>query len=104
MKKIIDNVAKLLMYNGPDINELIAVAVMENKKVEIDEKENLTILKNTFETAYNSIVTDIFTFNSEKELIKQEVQINHKVKVIFDKYAEAKELLDKLPNNDLLAS
>lgn len=92
------------MYKGPDVNELIAEAHMENKKVDIDKNENYTILKITFETAYNTAVTDVFIFNSEKELIKQELQINQKVKVIFNKYEEAKKLLEELPSKELVAS
>lgn len=43
-------------------------------------------------------------FNNEKELIKQELRINKKVKVIFDKYREVEDLLRKIPNQDVIAS
>ncbi|WP_306007399.1 hypothetical protein [Bacillus sp. MMSF_3353] len=104
MKRIIEQAAKLIMYKGPAIHELIAEAVMENKEVEIDTKENITILKIKFVTAFDTNVTDIYTFNKDKELIKQEIQINKKVKVVFDKYKELDNLLRKIPSQSLAAS
>lgn len=104
MKRIIEQAAKLIMYKGPAIHELITEAVMENKEVEIDTKENITILKIKFVTAFDTNVTDIYTFNKDKELIKQEIQINKKVKVVFDKYKELDNLLRKIPSQSLAAS
>ncbi|EOO66388.1 hypothetical protein IKE_03105 [Bacillus cereus VD196] len=104
MKKIIEQAAKLIMYKGPSIHELIAEAVMENKVVKVETKESLTILTINFITAYDTNVTDIYMFNKEKELIKQELRVNKKVKVIFDKYREVENLLRKIPNQDVMAS
>ncbi|MBJ7993669.1 hypothetical protein [Bacillus mycoides] len=104
MKKIIEDAAKLLIYKGPAIHELIAEAVMENKVVKVETKESLTILTVNFITAYDTNITDVYMFNSEKELIKQELQVNKKVKVVFDKYKEVANLLRKISNQDILAS
>ncbi|MEH7458506.1 hypothetical protein V7183_15155 [Bacillus sp. JJ1127] len=104
MKRIIERVAKLIMYKGPTIHELIADAVMEDKEVEIVTRENLTILKIKFVTAFDTSVTDIYTFNNDKELIKQEIKINKKMKVVFDKYNEIDNLLRKMPSQSLAAS
>lgn len=101
---VIENVVKLLMYEGPDINELIAKALMEDSKVNIDENDTMKVLKITWKTAYETTVTDIFTFNDEKALIKQELSINDKTKVIFDKYKEAGEMLEELARNELAVS
>lgn len=104
MKKIIEDAAKLLMYKGPAIHELIAEAVMENKVVKVERKESVTILTVNFITAYDTNITDVYVFNSEKELIKQEIQVNKKIKVVFDKYREVANLLRNIPNQDVLAS
>jgi formaldehyde-activating enzyme involved in methanogenesis len=104
LKKIIEDAAKLLMYKGPAIHELIAEAVMENKVVKVERKESVTILTVNFITAYDTNITDVYVFNSEKELIKQEIQVNKKIKVVFDKYREVANLLRNIPNQDVLAS
>lgn len=101
---IIENVAKLLKYQGPDINELIAEAYAENKKIIVDKIDASTALKITFKTAYETIVTDVFIFNEQKELIKQELHINDKINVIFDKYKEASDMLINLTRDQLAAS
>ncbi|UNJ95134.1 hypothetical protein MN093_05320 [Bacillus mycoides] len=77
---------------------------MENKVVKVETKESLTILTVNFITAYDTNITDVYMFNSEKELIKQELQVNKKVKVVFDKYKEVANLLRKISNQDILAS
>ncbi|MCW1940628.1 hypothetical protein OMD49_19185 [Bacillus anthracis] len=76
---------------------------MENKVVKVETKESLTVLTINFTTAYDTNVTDVYMFNNEKELIKQELRVNKKVKVIFDKYREVENLLRKIPNQDVIA-
>lgn len=53
------------MYQGPDLNELIAEAYAENKKIVVDKVEALTILKITFKTAYKKLLL-IYSFLMRK--------------------------------------
>lgn len=92
------------MYQGPDINELIAEAYAKNKETIVDKIDTSTSVRITFQTAYETTVTDEFIFNEQKELIKQKLHINGKTKVIFDKYKEASEVLISLASDQLVAS
>jgi hypothetical protein len=93
MNNSIDKVAKLLMYKGPKISDLIAKTVNEKKQFTIDKLDNLLCLTIKFNTAYNVHVQDKYIFNSFDEIIKQTLIINNKEKIVFDKYHEAKEIL-----------
>ncbi|MEH7522035.1 hypothetical protein V7149_01930 [Bacillus sp. JJ1503] len=96
MKNSLEKVAKLLMYEGPRITDLIAKAVNEKKHFYISKTDGMELLTIEFTTAYNTSVQDKYFFNSDKELIKQLLIINTTEKIIFDKYADAKSLLQSI--------
>ena len=104
MKQTIDEVAKILMYTGPSMSELISSSVKENKEIDITKQDGSTYLSISFETAYSTKVNDIYVYNCDNELIKQEIEINNKVTVIFDKFKEASELLQTHKKSKLIAS
>lgn len=96
MDKKVNEIVKLLSYCGTDINELISQAIYEEKEYAIEYKIDLTILKIYSILPYDLRITDIFTFNAERQLIKQVLILGDKENLIFDKFAEAKSLINDL--------
>ncbi|WP_258297433.1 hypothetical protein [Paenibacillus peoriae] len=92
----INQVAKLLMYNGPTATELIQKAVEENGEFYISNNNDITILTIESTVAYGLSVKDVYSFNLEGQLIKQTIVMNGKEQIIFDKYKEAKQILKKM--------
>lgn len=104
MNNSIDKVAQLLMYKGPKISDLIAKAVIEGKQFTFDKHNEQTVLTINFNSAYNTNVQDIYYYNTDDELIKQTLVINNKQSIIFDKYKDAKELIEKINLTETQAS
>lgn len=92
----IHQVAKLLMYDGPTVTELIQKAVEENKEFSISNNGDITTLTIETTVAYSLKVTDVYSFNFEGQLIKQTIIMNGKEQIVFDKYKEATQILTKL--------
>ncbi|MBU5355203.1 hypothetical protein KQI74_23385 [Paenibacillus barcinonensis] len=92
----INQVASLLMYEGPTAAELIQKAVKENGEFYISNNEDITILTIESTIAYGLNVKDVYSFNLEGQLIKQTIVMNGKEQIIFDKYKEATQILKKL--------
>ncbi|WP_419882814.1 hypothetical protein ACN6MY_03835 [Peribacillus sp. B-H-3] len=104
MQNSIDQVAKLLMYKGPKISDLISIALNEGKQFSINKDDYSYCLTTEFKTAYDITVVDNYIFNLKDELIKQTLNINNKEKVVFDKYTEAKQLLKNITKSNVLVS
>ncbi len=104
MNNSIDKVAKLLMYKGPKVSDLIAKAVNDKKQFSFDKLDNLLCLTIEFNTAYGVLVQDKYIFNNIDELIKQTLIINNKEKIVFDKFHEAKEILQLATGSKAMVS
>ena len=104
MMNEIHQVSKLLMYDGPSAAELVQNAVENGDEFKITNDGDLTILTIDSVVAYNLKVTDVFNYNEEGQLIKQVLIMNGKERVIFDKYTEASNILEKLTCKNVLVS
>lgn len=93
----IREVAELLSYKGPTLQELINEARHNGNEFEVCMLENgfvdLFIRSNE---PYGIIVQDIFRYDADGNLIKQLLKINGQVKTVFDKFEEANILLEKI--------
>lgn len=99
MNNIIDSVAKVLLYKGPSLHEIINEATINNYEYDIvrDRLTTRIIIKSTL--VYSTNVIDEYTYDNDGNLIKHNVRINNKERVVFDKYEDTKELircLDKI--------
>ncbi|WP_263559737.1 hypothetical protein [Paenibacillus polymyxa] len=92
----INQVARLLMYDGPTATELIQKAVEENGVFHISNNDDITMLTIESTVAYGLKITDVYSFNLEGQLIKQTIVMNGKEQIVFDKYKEATQILKKL--------
>lgn len=95
MDKKVKDIVNLLSYCGPDINDLISQAIYEEKEYVIEYKNDLTILRTHSILPYDLRITDVFTFNAERQLIKQVLVLGDKENVIFDKFIEANSLISE---------
>lgn len=105
MKKILEEVADILMYYGPSKEEIIQTAI--SKGLYWSKKEyqgQLQCIKVIEHLPFSTVAIDSYTFNSENQLIKHVFKINEKETVIFDKFAEARDLLDSIKANQYLVS
>lgn len=96
MIKKIKEIAELLLYYGPDIEQLKDKAISEGKDYSVVNADGLKTLKIDSVLPYNLNVTDIYVYNSEKQLIKQVLVIGDKKEIVFDKYKEAEKLIQDL--------
>ncbi|WP_028563388.1 hypothetical protein [Paenibacillus pinihumi] len=92
----IHQVAKLLMYDGPTVTELMQKAIDQNHEFSILKNGDITILTIESTVAYSLKVTDRYHFNFEGQLIMQTINMNGKEQIVFDKYKEATQILTKL--------
>jgi hypothetical protein len=104
MNNIFSKVANLLMYSGPNINELITDAIKNGNYFELLKEQQTTVLTVYSITAYDIKIVDKYWFNENGELIKQTILINNKEKVIFDKFKEAESMLLELERGLVVAS
>lgn len=104
MQRIIENVADLLMYSGPNIKEIINNALENGKDFKIEQNNGINILIIKAQLPYGIEVTDKYFYNEENQLIKQILYVKNKEKIIFDKYCEATKLLSKLEDQSTLVS
>ncbi|MED7756102.1 hypothetical protein ABDI04_18015 [Bacillus licheniformis] len=103
MSEIFDNVAKILMYKGKSLEKIIEEAIIQGKEYKIEHRTDSTKINISFKTAYDITITDIFIYNCDKELIKQQVFVNGKLRTIFDKYEEVEFILSSLEYNRIIA-
>jgi GTP cyclohydrolase FolE2 len=104
MHERIQKVAKLLMYDGPSVKELIKSAVNDGKEFEQHNNKGFITLTIKSSVSYSLKLTDIYTYNQEGQLIKQVLKLNDKEKVIFDKFQEAKDILNSIESEGQLVS
>lgn len=96
--------AEYLMYKGPTLNELILEAGGKNFAYTVKNIENDVVLEVKSNTSYDLEIIDRYWYNSDNELYKQTLTMRDKEKVIFDKYQEAKILLEAIKPNVSLIS
>lgn len=101
--EVFRNVAELLLYKGPSIDDLVGKAVLEGNTYYVEDLNGMTKLTICSESAYSLIINDIYVFN-ESELIKQVIILNGKENIVFDKFQEATELLSQSEEQTRLAS
>lgn len=92
----IREVAELLIYKGPSIEELIDAARQVGHEVDLKMECGMAKLIIQSKAAYDLRIQDIYIFDSDGHLIKQLLKMNDKVKTIFDKYKEANQILEKI--------
>lgn len=93
--KRLKKVAHLLIYNGSIIAETINNAIKQGSSYVIQKADQLTRLTITSTAAYDTKIKDIYLYNKEGQLIKHTLILNDKATVLFDKYQEAKKLLEE---------
>ncbi|MGP3781043.1 hypothetical protein GJS30_14880 [Bacillus velezensis] len=103
MSGIFDDIAKILIYKGEPIENIIEEAIIQGKEYKIEHQKNGTRINVSFKTAYDIIINDIFIYNCDNELIKQQVSVKGKLRTVFDKYEEAQCLLSSLEYNQIIA-
>ncbi|MBV7318171.1 MULTISPECIES: hypothetical protein [Bacillus] len=103
MSSIFDDVAKLLIYKGESIENIIEKAIIQGKEYKIEHQKDSTRINVISKTAYDITINDIFIYNCDNELIKQQVIVNGKLRTIFDKYGEIQCLLNSLEYNKIIA-
>ncbi|MES5892929.1 hypothetical protein [Bacillus cereus group sp. RP43] len=101
MKQVLKEITDLLMYKGPNLQELLTDALNEKKEVSVEKRPDMHILKVQYTIPYNIPVEECYFYNIQDELFKQTININGKSKVIFDKYAE---ISGKLTDLELAAT
>lgn len=104
MNNIFSKVANLLMYSGPNADEIITDAIKNGNYFELLKEQQTTVLKVYSTTAYDIKIVDNYWYNENGELIKQTILINNKEKVIFDKFKEAESMLLELERDLVVAS
>lgn len=104
MENLISKVAALLMYQGPNISEVISKAIKEEQEYEIITENQCMKLCVTSILPYNINTQDIYYYNIDGDLIKQILITNGKEKLVFDKYKEAEQMLNKLENREAFVS
>jgi len=103
MSVVIEYVAKLLMYRGPQIDEMIRNAVASGNEYSVIDEVDCKKLRIKSIGPYNLVIEDVFYYNLDQELIKQTLFLNGRETVIFDKFYEAMVAL-KLYENSFLAA
>lgn len=104
MSNSIKDVAALLMYKGPDINEIIQEAVSAGAHYETEALAAGAVkLTVSSTTAYDLVIVDTYYYNSDNELTRQTLFVNGKEKVVFDKYQEAKDILVNMEKTKKIA-
>jgi hypothetical protein len=104
MKEEIQQVANLLMYDGPRATELVRNAVENGHKFTITNRGEITIVTIESVVAYNLKVIDVYDYNMEGQLIKQVIIMNGKEQIVFDKYSEATQILTRLQKSRKMVS
>lgn len=104
MKEEIQQVANLLMYNGPRATELIQKAVEKGDKFSVTNHSEITIVTIESVVAYGLKVIDVYDYNIEGQLIKQVIIMNGKEQIVFDKYSEATQILTRLQKSKKMVS
>lgn len=96
MNNVIKEVASILMYKGPTMNELIEQIAREGNKFNIVTEGSTIIIDATSIQPYNLLIRDKYYYNSDEELIRHILVLDNKETVLFDKFNEAKALIDSL--------
>lgn len=102
--KRINEVAALIMYNGPTIEEVLSEATFNNCMYTINYDNSVTELIVYSIVAYNTPVIDKYYYDESKKLIKQILVVNCKEKLVFDKYGEAIELLKQIDKSNKIVA
>ncbi|KFL44566.1 hypothetical protein CH76_01800 [Lysinibacillus sp. BF-4] len=98
MSEYLNKIVDLLMYQGVTPEELLHQVSQQNHLSLISDSSskstrNIIISE---KLAFNTSVVDAYVFNYDGDLIKQTVTINGKNTVIFNKYAEAKQMIENI--------
>lgn len=96
MSNVIKEVASILMYKGPTMNELIEQIAREGNKFNIVTEGSTIIIDSISIQPYNLLIRDKYYYNSDEELIRHILVLDNKETVLFDKFSEAKILIDSL--------
>lgn len=104
MKKIIEQIAKLLLYTGPSIKDIVEQAQNEDTVFKIKCGSKGTCVKVIEELPYDLTTEDIYYYDIDERLIKQILVMDGKSKVVFDKYKEINELVARLNQLDKVAA
>lgn len=94
MNDIFNEIADLLMYSGPSIDQVTQKANEDGGKVKVLKQNGLSIVVVESILPYNLTAIDSYTYNADEELIKHVVKLKNKEKVIFDKFKEINSLLN----------
>ena len=97
-------IAHLLMYCGPSIEETISEAIHKGNHFAIVVNGEITKLSICSTTAYSLSVEDVYFYDVDKKLIKQTLLINGNEKVVFDKYAEVNAILEAMERTTVQVS
>lgn len=92
---IINKIADLVMYSGPEIDTLINEASRYGKLSFIQEMGNgrrLLIIEEI--VSYKTSVIDKYLYDSNNKLINHSIIINGKESIVFDKQSEILEILN----------
>ncbi|WP_338630307.1 hypothetical protein [Clostridium baratii] len=98
MRKV-NKIADLIMYSGPNLEELILNASNNGKNITINNLDKgilEVIIEDT--VVYDVKVIDSYFYDIDKKLIKHSIILNNKETVIFDKNKEIIKLL-RVENN-----
>ena len=89
MNKRVDELASLIMYNGPKFQDVLNDA-MKNKNIINTNKLKDGNIELIIESSivYKIKIVDKYIYDLDGKLIKQSILINKKERIIFDKYKE----------------
>lgn len=96
MSEYLNKIVDLLMYKGVTPEELLQQVSQQNHLSlisDLNTKSTRNIIISE-KLAFNTCVIDAYVFNYDGDLIKQTITLNGKKTVIFNKYAEAKKMLE----------
>lgn len=101
MNKSINELASLIMYNGPEIQEVISNAIKNKSNIRTNKLNDGNIeLMIESSIVYDVKIVDKYIYDLDEKLIKQSISINGKERIVFDKY---KEILLKIEEKENIA-
>lgn len=97
----IEQLALILEHKGPDLFDLISMAVDEKKEYDIqyNKDSNTRCVTIRSQEAYSLVVEDVYIYNHKDELIKQIIKLDGQSKTVFDKFKIAQNIINNM-NDD----
>jgi hypothetical protein len=95
MNNDINYVAKLIVYKGPDMSEIVNEAIDNGWEVDFNKLSNGTQIDITSYLPYMVHVNDRYIYDLDGYLVKHITIINGKENIIFDKYYEIKNKISR---------